>query len=313
MNNPLAKLTLIVFGFIGVIALVAQFSSPQNDLGALVAPSLIAAYLGGVLAIISPCSVAVLPAFFAITFREKQKITRALFIFFLGMVAVFVPLGIGASMLSNAFFQYRDVFLFGAGILLIFFGIITMLGKSFHLLPRSWIPQANGEARGGMIFWTGALFAFGTGSCAAAIYGGILTLAAAANSIWYGVLLLILFSLGLMTPLYVLSMYFDKAHISQSKWLQGKLFHIRLLGREQYIHSTNLIAGLLLTVVGIAFILWKGTSSLLPFFDKIGLVDIYYNLNEQILLGTQGWNVPILIIIGIAVLVWWIMKDKQKK
>ena len=311
-QTPLAKLTIIVFGFIGVIAFIAQFSSPQNDLGAFAAPSLIAAYLGGVLSIISPCSVAVLPAFFAITFREKQKITRALFVFFLGLIAVFVPIGIGASFLARAFFEYRDVFLYGAGFLLIAFGMMTVFGKSFHLFSLERRIAGENPSSLGTIFFTGALFAFGTGACAAAIYGGILTLAAAANSIWYGVLLLVLFAAGLMTPLYILSVYFDRAKIADSKWLRGRLFEIRLAGKTIYLHSTNIIAGLLLTVVGIAFILWKGTTSLLPFFDKIGLVDIYYKLNEQVLLGTQGWNAPFLLIIGIAVLVWWIMKDSTK-
>lgn len=283
-NNPVAKLALIVFSFIFLITLFAYFKSPQNDLGAFAAPSLIAAYLGGILSIISPCSIAVLPAFFAITFREKQKITRALFVFFLGLIAVFVPIGIGASFLARAFFGYRNFFLIGAGFLLIFFGIMTVLGKSFHLWSLERRMAERNRSNLGTIFFTGALFAFGTGTCAAAIYGGILTLAASSTYIWYGVLLLLLFSAGLMTPLYILSVYFDKTDIGQSKWLQGKLFQARIFGKEYYFHSANIIAGLLLTVVGIAFIIWKGTSFLLPFFDKTGIVSLYYNLNEWIFL-----------------------------
>ena len=49
ISNPLVRLSLIVFVFIILIALFASFVSPQNDLGVFAAPSLIVAYLGGVL------------------------------------------------------------------------------------------------------------------------------------------------------------------------------------------------------------------------------------------------------------------------
>ena len=285
ISNPLVRLSLIVFVFIILIALFASFVSPQNDLGVFAAPSLIVAYLGGVLSIISPCSIAVLPAFFAITFKEKEKLKRAVLIFFLGLISVFVPIGIGASFIAKSFFEYRNIIIITAGAFLIFFGILTILGKSFHLFKK--IPAIDKAAKGGFgaLFLMGALFAFGTGSCAAAIYGGILTLAAASNTVWHGTLLLLVFSAGLITPIYVLSAYFDRINISQAWWIRGKTFRIKLAKSEYYLHSTNIIAGLLLTVVGIAFILWKGTSFLLPFFDKTGLISLYYNLNEWLMLN----------------------------
>src|SRR3972149_12058018 len=105
ISHPRVRLSVIVFVFIILTALFASFISPRNDLGAFVAPSLIVAYLGGVLSIISPCSIAVLPAFFAITFREKEKLRRAVLIFSLGLISVFVPIGIGASFVAKSFFE----------------------------------------------------------------------------------------------------------------------------------------------------------------------------------------------------------------
>lgn len=284
-NNPVIKLALVVLGFIIVITLTASFKSPINNLGAFVTPSLIVAYLGGVLSIISPCSIAVLPAFFAITFREKEKLRRAVLIFSFGLISVFVPLGIGASFIAKPFFEYRNIFLIAAGIVLLVFGILTILGKSLYLFKKN--PHIEKAARGSFksLFLMGALFAFGTGSCAAAIYGGILTLAAAANTVWYGALLLLVFSAGLVTPIYILSAYFDKIDISKSRLLQGRVFQVKLGKKDIYLHSTNIIAGLLLTVVGIAFIIWKGSFFLFPIFDKSGLLSVYYNLNEWILLN----------------------------
>lgn len=284
-NNPVVKLALAVLGFIIVITLAASLKSPINDLGAFAAPSLIVAYLGGVLSIISPCSIAVLPAFFAITFREKEKLRRAVLIFSFGLVSVFVPLGIGASFIAKPFFEYRNIFLIAAGTVLVVFGILTILGKSLYLFKKN--PHIEKAMQGSFksLFLMGALFAFGTGSCAAAIYGGILTLAAAGNTVWYGALLLLVFSAGLITPIYILSAYFDKIDISKAKWLQGRVFQLKLGSKDFYLHSTNIIAGVLLIFAGVLFIIWKGTTVFQPFFDKAGLLSVYYNLNEWILLN----------------------------
>src|SRR3990167_10667057 len=183
ISNPLVRLSLIVFVFIILIALFASFVSPQNDLGVFAAPSLIVAYLGGVLSIISPCSIAVLPAFFAITFKEKEKLKRAVLIFFLGLISVFVPIGIGASFVAKSFFENRNIFITIAGVFLIFFGILTILGKQIHLFKRN--PYIEKAARGGFksIFLMGALFAFGTGSCAAAVFRGGFTPAAPSHTL----------------------------------------------------------------------------------------------------------------------------------
>ncbi|MCY9555783.1 hypothetical protein M5W98_29730, partial [Paenibacillus apiarius] len=55
----------------------------------------LAALLGGVLALLSPCSAMLLPAFFAYAFQNPRQLLARTAVFYLGLAAVLVPLGAG--------------------------------------------------------------------------------------------------------------------------------------------------------------------------------------------------------------------------
>ncbi|MCH8329242.1 MAG: hypothetical protein IIB81_02520, partial [Nanoarchaeota archaeon] len=52
--------------------------------------SFVVAFLAGILSILTPCSLGILPAFFSYTFKEKKNITKMSFSFFLGFMPVFI-------------------------------------------------------------------------------------------------------------------------------------------------------------------------------------------------------------------------------
>lgn len=52
------------------------------------------AFLAGVLALLSPCSALLLPAFFAYAFTSKRQLLARTAVFFCGLAAVLVPLGV---------------------------------------------------------------------------------------------------------------------------------------------------------------------------------------------------------------------------
>ena len=70
--------------------------------------SLMAAFIAGVAALFAPCCITVLlPAYFASIFREKYKVFLMTFIFFLGILAVFLPIGLGAALLGQLFGRFH--------------------------------------------------------------------------------------------------------------------------------------------------------------------------------------------------------------
>jgi cytochrome c biogenesis protein CcdA len=60
-----------------------------------------AAFLGGVLSLLSPCSALLLPAFFAYAFQSRGKLLAKTAVFYLGLATTLVPLGMGISAVSR--------------------------------------------------------------------------------------------------------------------------------------------------------------------------------------------------------------------
>src|SRR3989338_7839612 len=94
--------------------------------------SFIIAFLAGITTILSPCILPLLPAYFAITFKEKKRITLATFIFFLGFALVFVLMGILATLTGKGLtsvFKNINWLIPSVGIVLVIFGTMIFLGK----------------------------------------------------------------------------------------------------------------------------------------------------------------------------------------
>src|SRR3990172_13067513 len=100
----------------------------------LLGASVVASFLGGILALLAPCCVTfIFPAYFASAFKEKSRILLMTFIFFLGLSSVLVPVALGLSALSQLISRYHyEVFLVG-GIFLIILGIMAVFGKTIPM------------------------------------------------------------------------------------------------------------------------------------------------------------------------------------
>jgi len=68
---------------------------------------LVTAFLGGMLAILSPCGALLLPAFFASTVGAGPRLLLHGSIFYLGLLLVLVPLGVGAGAIGTLFLTHR--------------------------------------------------------------------------------------------------------------------------------------------------------------------------------------------------------------
>ncbi len=87
----------------------------------LVSTSLLTAFFAGMASLFAPCCISVLlPAYFASIFRQKKQVFFMTFVFFLGILIVFLPLGLGFGSLGILFTQLHDwIYMGGAIILLI--------------------------------------------------------------------------------------------------------------------------------------------------------------------------------------------------
>ncbi|MGH9187715.1 MAG: cytochrome c biogenesis CcdA family protein, partial [Acidimicrobiales bacterium] len=90
----------------------------MNDI--LTGTSILAAFLGGAVALFAPCCVSVmLPAYFATSFRRRRALVSMTLVFALGIAAVILPIAFGASGITRLIIgRHTVVYLVGAALML---------------------------------------------------------------------------------------------------------------------------------------------------------------------------------------------------
>lgn len=229
--------------------------------------SLLAAFVTGVLALLSPCSALLLPSFFAYAFASRRELVARTAVFTIGLAAVLMPLGSGIQAVSAVFVENRSLLIQVAGWLIIAFGLVIAFGGGFQLPGTGRLTQSSGNLAGaqrrrGAFGWL-ATFALGAvyglaGFCAGPALGAILTLAATATSAWAGALLMGAYALGMAAPLFLLALLWERFRLGEKRWLRGRTLTLGPLR----LHSTSLIAGAFFVVVGILFLLFDGTAGI---------------------------------------------------
>ncbi|RLC55162.1 MAG: cytochrome c biogenesis protein CcdA [Chloroflexi bacterium] len=242
--------------------------------------SFAAAFFGGILALLSPCSALLLPAFFAYAFQNRTELIARTFLFYLGLATIFVPLGMGATLATSLFLDNRETMIVVAGVVLIAFGILELSGRTIGLPFFSGSGAGSGAAETKNLFGTytlGLVYGFG-GFCSGPILGSVLTVAAAGDNALRGGGLLAIYALGTVLPLFIIASLWDSTGVGKAKWLRGWGVNIGPLA----IHSTNLIAGTVFVLLGLSFIFLDGTNALSGLYSGLGFTELSFQADERI-------------------------------
>ena len=272
--------------------------------------SVITAFLGGVLAILSPCGALLLPAFFASVIGRRLRLMLHGAIFYLGLVVTLVPLGLGIGALGNLLTVYRDVLIITTSIVLIVLGLAQAAGFGFDMskmLPGAETLHQRAHQRSGWVrtFLLGAISGV-AGFCAGPILGAILTLALAQGDSLNAGIMLAVYGLGMVAPLTLLAAFWDKLSPRVMSVLRGRGF--RFLGRQ--LHTTSVATGLLIVVVGIIFWTTNGlvrAPSLIPAGIQRGLQS-YGSMLANPLLDAVILGALVVIIVT----VWAIRRTRNR-
>ncbi len=260
-GSGLTKRTLILVAVLsgGIILLILGLStnSTQNTLGASMLALIPAAFLSGVLSFLSPCSLPILPAYFAYSFQSSKKnIVLMTLAFFAGLATTMTILGASATTLGRLLVRNISGLEIVGGAVIVLFGILSIMGKG-----PAGIQFQDSPARtvsGSFVY--GATFAIGWTACIGPILGAILTLLATQGAgIMQGALLSFVYALGLGLPLLIISTWFSRLGNGSPFWkfVRGKGITVKVFGRELMFHTTALISGLLL--IGMGLLLMTGT------------------------------------------------------
>ena len=238
---------------LGLVVPVSPGLAPQSTLGGGFDTLLLLAlpaYLAGALSLLSPCCLPILPAYFSFTFgAQRHRVVAMSFAFFLGLATTMIVLGASFSALGTLVFPYRETITRVGGLVILGFGVMSVLGKGFSGMRLHDRPAAT--LAGTYLY--GLTFAFGWTACVGPILGAILTtLVTTGLSVLSGAALAFIYALGLATPLVLLATFFGRVGQGTrvGSILRGRGFSVAVGGQTLDLHTTSLISGILLIAVG---------------------------------------------------------------
>ncbi|MDQ6958556.1 MAG: cytochrome c biogenesis protein CcdA [Mariprofundaceae bacterium] len=210
-------------------------------------------FIAGILGFLSPCTLPILPAYFAFASQSEGKnILLMTIAFFSGLAFIFSLMGATATLLGALVSQHHEFLLRTGGVLIILFGLASLLGKGFSgagLRRRPTLSLAG-------TFFFGMTFSVGWTACIGPILGVMLIMAATTKTALSGAVSLFVFALGLSLPLMILSLYLGRLDRNGRFWrfLKGKGWEVRIAGHPLYLHTTGIISGLIFISLGVLMV-----------------------------------------------------------
>ena len=211
---------------------------------------LLLAVAAGMLSFLSPCTLPVLPAYFAFAFgSDRSGILIRTLAFFVGLALGFSALGASATALGAALGAHRAVLERVGGGLIALFGAASLLGKGFAGFPVRFSPAAG--PAGSLLF--GLAFSVGWGTCVGPILAALLVMAATRGQALSGATLLFVYAIGLGLPLTVASLVLGRLDRGALPWriLRGRGWEARLGRHRLAVHTTGLASGALFLGLGL--------------------------------------------------------------
>lgn len=214
-----------------------------------------AALLAGLLSFFSPCVLPLIPAYFTfitgfsldeLTHRQDMEIRKKVILstiaYILGFSFIFILMGASASFLGSYLFKYMDTIRIVGGVFIIVFG--------FHLTGVFRIRILEFEKRVHLdkkplhflgTFIIGMAFGTGWSPCIGPLLGSILIIAGSKDTVFQGIGLLGVYSLGLGIPFLALSIFINFILIFLKKAAPAMRY-------------LNIIGGILLIAVGLLLV-----------------------------------------------------------
>ena len=235
--------------------------------------SLSIAFFAGLISFISPCVLPLIPGYVSficgttlneLNSKSKNFILKKSLIFSLGFSLVFICLGATASFVGNFLLKNSKILSIVSGLIIIFFSLylldlikINFLNKNFAIYNIKFSNNLS------FPLVVGIGFGFGWTPCIGPILGSILAYASMENSIYKGISLLSLYSLGLAVPFVISSLIIEKFLLFSKK-------------SKSYLSKIKKFSGIILLITGILIVIQKlqivgfYLIQIFPFLQKLG-------------------------------------------
>ena len=207
------------------------------------------AFLGGVLTLLAPCSVMLLPAFFSYAFQSPQKLIARCGIFWLGLLTPLIPLGAALSSVVALIREHSAFITQVIALLVIIAGLITLFSLDVPVFRvRSLETASQSRDTAWAVYLLGITYGIAGVGCAGPILGAVLATSSLGGSVVEGIIAVIFYSAGMAFPLLALALLWQHSAGRIQAIVRPK--PVTLLKRQTT--WTNVVSGLVLIILGFA-------------------------------------------------------------
>jgi cytochrome c-type biogenesis protein len=222
--------------------------------------TLFGVFVAGFATFLSPCIIPLMPMYISyITGNTdgnapKKEVIYGSMWFALGLMFVYGLLGLTATAIGRFLFMNSDLFRQIGGIVLILLGLFHsgLIKFNFFESDKKFTFRIlkNKQLNA---FLLGATFSFGWTPCISPILGSILVLAAGSNTMYTGLIYMIIFSLGFAVPFIVTGVFVDEIM---------KRLHLY----DKSMKWIKIVTGLLIALMGV-LVYFNYIGKLLTIFE----------------------------------------------
>jgi len=236
-------------------------------------PLPIAAFVAGLVSFLSPCVLPLVPGYVSLISgagveelkSQESRLLRKTMLnsvsFILGFSVVFITLGAISTEVGQLLARYKSTLAQVAGVVIILFGLhLTGILRINALYADKRLHNVKGGSTAGGAFLIGFAFAFGWTPCVGPILAVILGFAATEDSVFKGIALLTVYSLGLAVPFLLTALLLERFLKFYSRF-------------RAHMHAIEVASGALLIALGVLLVLGRFTliSNYLSFLNRFAL------------------------------------------
>ena len=278
--------------------------------------SVLAAFLAGGVALFAPCCIVFLaPSYLAVAVKNRRwRLLPLTFVFAAGLALVMVPLTLGMSLVAGTIANYHQGLYYAGGALMLALAGLSLSGQMVSLPSFLRAPDTAGADSAS--FFALGVFSGIASACCAPVLAGVMTLSALSGSPAGGLLLGVAYTFGMVLPLFVMALVWDRFRLGQRQFLQARPVRLRL-GRHTIVTNTiNVGVAVGFAVMGgfVIFLANTGQMTSGPGFQVSGgrwLSHIFGRI--------EAWTAPVpepilgLVVLGLAgVFIHATLRDRHR-
>ena len=207
-------------------------------------------FLEGIITFVSPCLLPMLPIYISYfaggndgdgddggSAKKNRRVIKNALGFILGFTVVFVLLGALAGTFGRLLNEHQMAVNIITGLIVIFFGLNFLGVFKINLFKGSKLAKTDNLGFFSSVLF-GVVFSIGWTPCVGAFLGSALMLATSQGNVLQGVVMLLLYSLGLGIPFFVSAVLIDR--------LKGAFSFIK-----KHYRVINIVSGVFLVIIGV--------------------------------------------------------------